>query len=463
MPIRSPYNSFVDFNSEIEDCKGNTRQARLPVIDHFGIMFQIKVEDQLLDFSEDLYAGVVDANCTSVEYDPDEQVIPTCPRWKFMGSDSMAITESLFPILVEDYAPLPGQPQITEGTYSYSDFLNAISSTYGIQLDSYDFYDCCELPTISGIVVYYNGTGDSKQISLNKYWGYGYVDFPAHEISEIDPGNCFRYAILDEDKNILSCSNLFYVETEECYTSVLTYYNEENGYGFRYVVYEDEGTDKVTQNKIRLPFYLRRPTFQIEENIIRRSDGVKQRTSTTIEKQWSGVVGYLSPEQHEKLLIALKHDWVKVENTYSGVNQRMTQEGDYSIGYPDELNTVLSPAEFTITDYKHNNVNNNCGFNCGVEFVEACGGGTGGGNANPCPEKYMIEFVVGGAEMADGDTKYQDDNLLNKTGVEVYREGLYQHTTGINNAVYNPSTGEITFTPAVSAGPPGERISIIEI
>lgn len=458
MPIRSPYNSFVDFNYEIEDCSGNSRQARLPVIDHYGIKFQIKIEDQLLALSQDLYAGIVDANCSEILHDPNEQVISTCPRWKFMGSDGSAVTESIFPIQVTSYVPQPGQPQISEGVYSYSEFLNALSIAYDIQLDSFDFYDCCALPEISGIVVYYNGAMETKQINLNSYWGYGYVDFPTHDISEVEPGDCFRYAILTQEKNIFNCSNLFYVETEECYTSVLTYYNEENGYGFRYVTYTDGGVDKITQNQIRLPFYLRRPKFQIDENIIRRSDGVKQRTSTIIEKQWAGVVGYLSTEQHEKLVVALKHDWVTIENRFSGVNQRMTQEGDYTIGYSEELNADLSPAEFTITDYTHNNVNNNCGFNCGVEFVEDCSGS--GGTSSPCPEKYMIEFVVGGAQMADGDTTYQDNNLLNKTGVEVYREGVFQHQSGSNNIIYNSSTGEIIFTPAVNTG---ERISIIEI
>lgn len=457
MAIRSPYNSFVDFNTEVTDCAVNTRQAALPVIDNYGIKFQIKVEDELKPLTEPLYVGVLNDSC-ALEYDPDYEVIKTCPRYKFMGNGSEPITEELFPIEIGNYAPTGGQPQIPAGSYDLPAFLQAISDAYEVQLDSLDFYDCCELPPISDIVVFYNGAGSAKSLSLQQYWGYGYVDFPATEISEFAPGECFKYGILDEAKAVVECSNSFYVETELCYTSLLTYYSEENGFGFRYVVYDDEGTEKITKNQIRLPFYLRRPQFQVTENVFRRSDGVKQRTSTLIEKDWLGTVGYLSADQHEKLLIALKHDNTVIDNTYSGVHARMAQEGEYTPGYPDEINTALVPAEFRISDYRHNYVNNNCGFNCGIEFVEDCSG-DGGGTSNPCPDKYSIEFTVGGAEMADGDTTYQDDNLKNKAGVEVYREGLFQHPTGPNNATYVAATGVITIAPAAYTG---ERIAIIE-
>lgn len=461
MAIRSPYNSFVDFNTEVTDCEGNTRQAALPVIDNYGIKFQVKIEDELLILPTKLYAAVCNSSC-DVEYDPDYEVIQTCSRFKFMGSDMVEISEAQFPILVNEYVPAIGQPQVPAGTYDVDSFLKAVSDAYETIFSAFDFYDCCALPVITGISVKYNGAGMDKTISLNEYWGYGYVDFPPTDITEFGLGECFRYCILNEAKESLRCSNLFYRESEECFTSVLTYYSEENGFGFRYVIYDDNGIEKITKNEIRLPFYLRRPQFQVTENIFRRSDGIKQRTSTLIEKDWLGTVGYLSADQHEKLLIALKHDNTVIQNAFSGVNARMTQEGEYTPGYPDEINTALVPAEFRISDYSHNYVNNNCGFNCGVEFVEDCSG-DGGGTSNPCPDKYTIEFTVGGAEMADGDTIYQDDNLKNKTGVEVYREGLFQHTTGANNATYVPATGEIIFTPAVYAGPPGERIAIIEI
>lgn len=458
MPIRSPYNSFVDFNTDIVDCSGNTKQASLPAIDNFGIKFQIKVEDELIAAGTTLYAAVCSVECETI-YDPDYEVIPICPRYKFIGSGGHELSDDDFPLSVGNYAPVGGQPQIPEGSYTKAEFLAVLSEYYEYILPGLDFIDCCDVPTITDIVVFYNGVGLAQSIDLNIYYGYGYVDFPATDITGIvSVGECFRYCILNSGGDVLQCSNLFYRETKECYTSVITYYNEENGYDFKYVTYDDNGTTKLTENEIRLPFYLRRPGFPVTENIFRQSNGVKKRTSTVIEKTWSGVVGYLSDKQHEKLVIALKHDIVNVENEFSGVNQRMTQEGEYTIIWPDDnVNNTVNPAEFTITDYSQNNVNNNCGFECGVEVIEEC---EGGGVTPACPDKYSVEF-----EMAEGQTEYQDDNLvgLSESQIEVYREGLIQYTTGGNYYSMNATTGTVTFVPAGYGGPPAERIAIIEI
>lgn len=454
MPIRSPYNSFVDFNTEVTGCTDTTKQAKLPVIDHFGIKFQINVEDELMPADTQLFAAVCSEDCETI-YNPEYEIIPICARYKFIGTGGHEITDADFPLLIGNYAPDIGQPQIPEGLYSKQEFLDIISQYYEFNFPSLDFIDCCEVPTVTDIVVFYNGEGLARGIDLNVYYAYGYVDFPQTDMSGIvSPVECFRYCILDSLGEVLRCSNLFYRETNECYTSVLNYHNEENGYGFKYVTYDDNGTTRITENQIRLPFYLRRPGFSVEENVFRQSNQVRKRTSTQIDKTWQGAVGYLSDIQHEKLVIALKHDVVNVINTNAGVNQRMSQEGEYTINWPDEgVNSDLNPAEFSILDYTQSYSNNNCGFECGVEIIDDC---TGGGGVTPsCPDKYSVEF-----EMTEGQTSYQDDNLKGVFSIEVYREGLIQYTTGGNNYSFNSTTGTVTFTPA---GYGGERIAIIEI
>lgn len=455
MPVRSPYNSFVDFNADVTDCSGDTKQAALPVVDNLGVKFQIKVEDDLISVDSILYAAVCSVDCELL-YDPDYEVVPTCNHYKFIGTGGHVLSADDFPILVGNYSPEGGQPQVPEGTYTLDEFLQVLSDTYGFDLPGLDFIDCCEVPVITGIVVFYNGSGVAQSIDMTNNYGYGYVNFPITDMTGIiGAGQCFRYCILNEAKEVMQCSNLFYRETNDCYTSVISYYNEENGYGFKYVTYDDNGTTRLTENQIRVPFYLRRPGFNVTENIFRRSDGVKQRTSTVIEKDWLGTVGYLSDLQHEKLMIALKHDVVTVENTFSGVNHRMTQEGDYSITPAEELNAPLNPGEFRITDYSQNYVNNNCGFECGVELITACD--DSGGVTPSCPDKYSVEFT-----MTEGQATYQDDNLigLSAAQVEVYREGLIQYTTGGNYYSMDPLTGTITFVPV---GYGGERIAIVQV
>lgn len=454
MPIRSPYNSFVDFNTDPTDCDGQTRQAALPVISDFSAKFQIKVDDELMASDTMLYAGICSEDCELL-YDPNYEVIPICTRYKFIGTGSHEISDEDFPLTISNYAPQGGQPEVPAGVYTRDEFLRVVSDTYGTELPALDFINCCEMPVITGIVVFYSGGGPAREVDLNIYYGYGYVDFPDTSMSGIvDPGECFRYCILDESKTPIACSNLFRRETNDCYTSVINYYNEGNGYGFKYVTYDDNGTTKFTQNQIRVPFYLRRPGFTATENIFRRSDGVKQRLSTVVEKDWLGTVGYLSDLQHEKLAIALKHDVVNISNPFSNVNQRMTQEGAYTIGFAEELNSPLNPAEFRITDYSHNYVNNNCGFECGIEIIEDC---EGGGVTPACPDRFQLEFM-----MANDQVTYQNDNLIGLTAdqIEVYREGLIQYTVGANYYSLNSATGVITFVPS---GYAGERIAIVQV
>lgn len=448
MAIRSPKYSFVDFNPEVLDCVGETRQASLPVYDNFGIKFQFKVEDELLPINTVFYAAACSADCDLI-YDPNEQAMPICERHKFMyGSNPLLVSD--FPIQVQSYTS--PEPVVPAGTYDLSAFLDILGTTFEANVPGLDFIQCCEIPEITDIPVVLAG-GGSATISLNSYYATGYVDFPATSLnSHVDAGECFRYCILSSTKEVLACSNLFYREVTECFTSILRYYNEENAYGFQYMSYEDGGVTRFTENTIRLPFYFRKPIFPVTERIVRLSNGLKQRTSTVVGKDFMGTVGPLSVEQHEKLVMALKHDYTFVTNTFSGVDYRMTQEGEYTPDYPD-INTPLSPAEFRMSDTSQNNVNNNCGFNCGVDLVDSCEGG--GGVTNPCPEPFQVEFEV----LADSQPTYQNSNLIGKTDkqIEVYREGIIQYTIGDNYFSINSGTGTITFVPALGYK---ERVSI---
>lgn len=457
MAIISPYNSFVQFNPDVLDCKGHSTQVSLPIYNNLSIKFQFGV-DELLPTGTVFKAAVCDEDCNLID-NPDYEVVPLCTRFKLMTSIG-ELTPAEFPLLVGNYAPSGDQPQIPEGLYTMDQFLDAINEFYETDLPGYDFYYCCEseFPTISGIVVFLNGTGQARSVSLQQFYGSGYVNYPTTPISGIvGPGQCFRYAILDDTNEILACSNLFYREDTECKTTLFTYWNEENAYGFKYITYDDNGTTRMTENSIRLSVNFSQPDFNVEENVYRQPNGFQQRISTIISKEWLARTSWLSPEQHERLLVALKHDYLWVFNSEREIDYRMTQIGDYEVNYP-EVDNPTAPAEFRINDYQQNNVNNNCGFNCGVEFVGNCDS-DGGQVVIPCPEKYGIEFTGNDGVMTEGNTVYQNDNFIGKDA-EVFREGLYQYPTGPNNVVFDPLIGEFTFTPAVDIN---ERIAIWEV
>jgi hypothetical protein len=458
--IGSPQNSFVDFNNLNVNCDGESRDLALPVYEGFGIKYQIKVEDELLPADTVLYAAVCNQACETI-YDDDIEVAPTCGRFVFIDNNGDQLLDSYFPLLVGNYAPQPGQPQIPEGNYTKQEFLQVIADLYEFGIPGTDFYYCCEVPVISDIVVFYNGVGLAQGITLTEFYGYGYVNFPNVDMDGIvEMDECFRYCILNAEKDNLACSNLFYRVDERfaCnYTTVFNYYNEENGFDFRYVVYNDGVDDVITENQIRLAVRFDKPTFQVEENVFRRSDKVQQRLSTLIGKEWLGQTSYLSDDQHGKVVVMLKHDVLHVQHERRNINRRMTQIGDYDPQYPDEANYISSPAEFRINDWQQSYTNNNCGFNCGVEVVSDCEGG-GGGVVPPCPDKFSDQFQV-----PEGGTQptYQNDSLigLNNASVEVYREGVLQYYVSSDYALAG-GTGTITFNPALGSL---ERVAIVEI
>lgn len=454
MAIVSPANSFVDFNTPEVDCDNNSVAMALPVYEHFGVKFQIKVEDELLSPATVFKAAVCTSECDEVLYSGDTEVLPICPRWIF-GESAAALTDDDFPLTIGSYSPDPGQPQLPEGSYDKQAFFDLINQYYEYLIPAYDYYSCCEVPPISGIVVFYNGVGLAKEIGLNPFYGYGYIVFPEENMTPyVGVGECFRYCILDSDDNVLTCSNIFTRISNECLTSVFNYYNKENAFGFKYVTYDDEGITRITENQIRLWATFDNPKHVIEEEVFRQSDNIQERLSTVIQKEWIVNTGYLSIRQHDQLVVMLKHDVFNVYNKERAIDQRMVQLGAPE---PEELemrNYPTYPTSFTVRDFTNSFVNNNCGFNCGIEFVEDC---DAGGVVNPCPDKFKIETTLG----TDIDT-YQNDLLIGKSnfGIEVYREGIMLYTIGDTPYSLNSGTGVITFTPA---GFNNERIAIIEI
>lgn len=459
MAIASPIYSFVDFNDPILDCKGNERDVALPVYETFAIKFQIKVVDEKIPRASNMFAAACTEECT-ILYNPDVMVLATCDRFVIQNAaDNVALVAADFPVNVTNTTDY-----ISAGSYSQADFIAALKD-YDEQIQALDYISCCVPAALDLGITLTTAGGSAYTLELGDYWGYGYVVFPADDVGPyLGFNDCFRYCILDSGNAVLNCSNLFYRISDPCLTTVFNYYNEENGYDFKYTLYDDGGVSRITENQIRLSVFFDKPTRLIEENIFRQSNKVQQRLSTLIEKEWQGHTSYLSDDQHDKVVVMLKADVLHVDHENRGMDRRMIQIGDYDDNYPDMNNPKTHLSLFKIRDYLYAYNNNNCGFNCGIEVIDPC---DDGGVEPECPDKYSVEFVVGapGSPMAEGDTVYSDPNISQSQNVEVYREGLLQHNSGENNVVFtrgaNPSLpGTITFTPSVITN---ERIAIWEV
>jgi hypothetical protein len=456
MIIISPAQSFVDFNGTPVDCKGFEVDVALPAYANFGIKFQFSVLDELVPTSTIFKAAICNADCETI-YNPDYEVIHICNRFTLNLSGTI-ISDEDFPIYIPTYTPAPYQPLIPSGFYDRAGLMTAISDAYEYALPGFDFIDCCasEVPTISGIDAQIHGEGSVLELRLSTFFASGYVDFPTTSMDGyIGVEECFRYCIMseaDEGGMILGCSNLFKRIFDPCYTTVFNYYNEENSYGFKYIVY---APNQITENQIRLFVNFGKPLYNINENIFRQSNEVQKRLSTNISRTWAGNVSYMSDDQHLKLVILLKSDYLFVQHMNKNIDRRMIQIGEYTPEFTEgqHVNDPY-PASFNILDFPNAYTNNNCGFNCGVEVLDSCTIIISpGGNVS----KYKIEFTIPTGDMAIGATTYTNSNFIGAADVEVYREGLIQYLSGTNYYSFDTLTGEITVFPEVVAG---ERFSI---
>ena len=112
------------------------------------------------------------------------------------------------------------------------------------------------------------------------------------------------------------------------------------------------------RNRIRLPFYITRPQFPSDDNVFRLANGSTKVASTVIKKVFDGETENLPAHIHERLIIALKHDDVRIEGyRYLG---GVALEGAYEIEWNRFLDFPLAKAEFKVQVSPFDYSNDNC-------------------------------------------------------------------------------------------------------
>lgn len=112
------------------------------------------------------------------------------------------------------------------------------------------------------------------------------------------------------------------------------------------------------KNRIRLPFYLSKPQFPVERNVFRNAVGATTLLTATVRNTYEGKTDQLPEDWHRKLVIALVHKEVTIED-----NRLLTDvviDGEYGIDWQDFLNYPIAPANFIIQVTPFNASSNNC-------------------------------------------------------------------------------------------------------
>ena len=112
------------------------------------------------------------------------------------------------------------------------------------------------------------------------------------------------------------------------------------------------------KNRIRLPFYLSKPQFPVEKTVFRKADGSTKLLSAIIRNTYEGKTDHLPEDWHRKLVIALAHDTVTIED--NRFLSDVVIDGDYGIDWSDFLNNPVAQANFTIQVTPFDATNNNC-------------------------------------------------------------------------------------------------------
>jgi hypothetical protein len=197
----------------------------------------------------------------------------------------------------------------------------------------------------------------------------------------IDCGNCFQLAFIrtgefsgefsdefgdefDMDGetvtyDFIAISNCFKRFCDDCFTSVLEYYNDDDYAEFNYC----NMTNPV--NRVRLPFYLTQPKMIEVKAVYRKSNGGIIQTRSLITKEYQALTDHLPEWVHDKITIALAHDFTNVfSGSYEG---GISKNGEYVIEWND--NDCTAPAGFKAEATPLSIRNNNC-QDC--EEIELC-------------------------------------------------------------------------------------------
>ena len=235
--------------------------------------------------------------------------------------------------------------------YSRAELIALISDLLGFDFDC-EFTSCCTVPDIEFDITLPND--DSVyHYTLTSYWRKGFINFPELPLETIIP-ECFTYAILDSNKDLVACSNLFEKVEDCCFVTKIEYSNNEDAFGFTYPI-------GVT-NSVNFPFFLHSPQYPTTEKIYKQTNGQYRRLSADIEKEYECETDYIQESYHDKLITALKHDTLIVTSNRLGFTTQMSQQGDYSPDWNSKIE-FTSKAEFKLRKY-FNGKNSNCGANC---------------------------------------------------------------------------------------------------
>ena len=157
----------------------------------------------------------------------------------------------------------------------------------------------------------------------------------------------FYLRVYDVTNDKYRFSQPFIYTSDTVNYSLLEYDNNTDAFGFK----------AGFPTKITLPFMVKYPQFPDESKIYIDGNGVRKMIFASISKEYELETNYMPIEWHEKLIVALSCDIVKINN------ELLTKSASYEIDYENELITDCGVKTYKATckmAANQNKRNNNC-------------------------------------------------------------------------------------------------------
>ena len=164
------------------------------------------------------------------------------------------------------------------------------------------------------------GLADATQFYDGTTWFF--IHYSGDVPSAAKALRCFRIRVVSGSTNYYSQPFTYTQNVTE--TSLLRYYSEKQVLGFPY-------DDDTYQNRIRLSLKIQKPQFPQQDEIYIDAMGVRRLLTSRVDKEYTLETDYLSVEMHEKIIVALSHNFVFIND------EQLQRSGAYEIDYENEL------------------------------------------------------------------------------------------------------------------------------
>jgi hypothetical protein len=191
--------------------------------------------------------------------------------------------------------------------------------------------------------------------TLQPFWGRGYVAAIGDLIYPwFKPGDCFSYCIIDEDGIVVGRTNKLKVVAKDTFTSLVSYRNNEDAYGFLY-----RAPDTI--NKVRLKLYLSRPQWPEKKSVYIKSDGYHKLLASFIEEQYELRTEHIPAKLHRFIKMAFAHDQVIIDcPSLDETPVEIINSDSYNPTWDADLDLTESQGKSTITVAAFGYTNSNC-------------------------------------------------------------------------------------------------------